>query len=625
MLPSNTFAASSGTDLEAYLSELQPGTVLLDTSQPGEENRGSLLFANPAEVISAAHLAEVPDALTAIDQAVAGGRYVAGFISYEAAYAMEPQIFREMETDGSPLLWMGVYDEPHALSDSDVGATLRSWAQQEVHLRDVKFGISRERYLEKIARVKELIREGEVYQINFTDRITADVEGPVLSLYARLRQAQPVAYGALLQTDTSTILSFSPELFFRREGRRVWTRPMKGTIRRGRTVEEDDELARMLREDAKSQAENLMIVDLLRNDLSVCCEPGSVRVPELFSIERYRSVTQLTSTVEGRLKRSSSYNALFRALFPCGSVTGAPKLRAMEHIASLEEEPRGVYCGAIGYISPEDRAVFSVAIRTLSLKDGRATMGTGSGIVWDSNADEEYDECLLKAEFLKGAGDVETHEPLQLIETMRCEDGEIALLDRHIARMNESAAYFNIPFREQDLRDLIYEEMPSGSTEPHLMRVVLAEDGALNLTVRPLPGDAFRTVCIVNERINPDEVFRYHKTNRRGVYRRALEQANARGCDEPILLNTRGEVCEGARTNVFVKHDGTLFTPPISSGLLPGVYRSHVLETKSNVREKVLHPEDLRTADALYVCNALRGWQAVTLKTPDRATKQPAA
>ena len=356
-----------------------------------------------------------------------------------------------------------------------------------------------------------------------------------------------------------------------------------------------------------------MIVDLLRNDLSVVCEPGSVQVPALFTTEPYETLHQMTSTVEGRLREDVGYAALFRALFPCGSITGAPKIRAMQLIDQLEPEPRGVYCGAIGFIAPDERAVFSVAIRTVVLKDGRGEMGTGSGIVWDSDADAEYDECLLKARFLTDV--TEPDLPFELIETMRWDGTDglhgIRLLSGHLDRMRMSARHFGFAFDEADLRRQVRDtlrSLPAGV--PHRVRVTLSKSGVFNITTS-LSLKENRTpwkVILSDVQADSGDVFFQHKTTRREAYERAYQQAQKAGCDEALLLNERGEVTEGSRTNLFIQQGAALYTPPLTSGLLGGVYRRHLLETRADVQERVLYPDDLRTADALYLCNAVSGW-----------------
>ena len=395
----NTSPASLADTLRA------PGTVLLDTGRPDAENDRTLLFAAPQRTLTAHRRAEVPELLGAADEAVRDGRFVAGYVGYEAGYAFEPDLFPEKEAagDGPLLAWLGVYERPRVLSPAAIEEVLEA-EHTGPRVEDLRFEIERAAYRGKIAQVKEAIRAGEVYQINFTAPVHFELRADPLALYGRMRQRQPVPYGAFLNLGNGRyVLSASPELFFRRNGERVWTRPMKGTARRGASPEEDQRLRRWLAADEKSRAENLMIVDLLRNDLSVCCRPGSVRVPRLFEVEPYDTVSQMTSTVEGRLKENTGLADLFRALFPCGSVTGAPKLRAMQHIRRLEAGPRGVYCGAVGFAGPRE-AAFSVAIRTVELAGERGRLGIGSGVVWDSDADEEYEECLLKAQFLVDGG-----------------------------------------------------------------------------------------------------------------------------------------------------------------------------------------------------------------------------
>jgi len=617
-MPRADSSLTAPTDLARLMRTLPPGTQLLDTARPDDENTHSLLFTAPVRTIEAWSVEEVGPALAALDTAVQEGYYVAGTMQYEAGYAFEPNLFDAPPIGNRPLLWMGVYAPPTHLSPAAVAEALRSFHQEHADIDAPVFGLTRSAYRPRIADAKRKIRAGEVYQINLTDAVSAAVQGAPAALYARLRAAQPVAYGALINTGHEHLVSLSPELFFRRDGNRLWTRPMKGTIRRGRTAAEDVAHHAWLADDAKSRAENLMIVDLLRNDLSMCCTPGSVRVPALFATEQHPSVIQMTSTVEGHLRNGISYEALFRALFPCGSITGAPKLRAMQHIRRLEREPRGAYCGAIGYIAPDDRAVFSVAIRTLSISEGQARMGTGSGIVWDSDADDEYDECLLKARFLEDAVDGADEVPLTLIETMRWADGEVALLERHLQRMAESAAYWGLTFDADAFQAAVAEAAPPADAPPHRLRVVCearaGQHAYLTATAAPHIAPPLRTVGIASNRIDPENPYRYHKTNRRAVYDRALEEARAAGWDEPLLLNTRGQVCEGARTNVFIRRDGALLTPPTHCGLLPGVYRAHVLATNPTAREAVLYLSDIAAADAVYVCNAVRGWQAVTLQ-----------
>lgn len=380
------------------------GTVWLDTARPEAEgaNARGRLFTEPETILTARAAREVEPLLAGLDAHLAAGRYVAGFLAYEAGYALEPGLFAAPE-DGL-LGWFGVYDAPAEVDGAQAEAALAAAAPAGI--RDARFALDRADYRERIAAIRALIREGDVYQINLTAPVRFRLDGDPLGLYRSLRDRQRVPYGAVLNVEDARVLSLTPELFFRIDSgasrRTLTTRPMKGTVRRGASPAEDDRLAEALAADPKNRAENLMIVDLLRNDLSRLAAPGGVRVPRLFETTRYETVIQMTSTVEATLRDGVTLGETLRALFPCGSVTGAPKLRAMQRIRELEDGPRGVYCGAIGYAAPDGSAVFSVPIRTAVVRDGEGVLGVGSGVVWDSGADAEYDECLLKAAFLTG-------------------------------------------------------------------------------------------------------------------------------------------------------------------------------------------------------------------------------
>ena len=606
-----------------------PGTVLLDTTRPDAGNRRSLLFTGPVRVLEARTLPEVLRVLGEADQAVGEGLYLAGYVGYEAGYAFER--IAPLRASPFPLVWLGVYRAPDVLEEADVEGLLAPYVERPCAMTDVRFSLDRAAYRRQIGVIKTHIHAGDVYQVNFTGKLGFQYEGVPPALYRALRRRQRVAYGAYLHTGEAHVLCCSPELFFRRDGRRLVTRPMKGTVRRGRTSDEDQALRHGLARDEKSRAENLMIVDLLRNDLSVVCEPGSVRVPALFTTEPYETLHQMTSTVEGRLREGVSYRDLFGALFPCGSVTGAPKIRAMQLIDALEAGPRGLYCGAIGYIAPDEKAAFNVAIRTAVLQEGRGEMGIGSGIVWDSDVEAEYEECLLKARFLTSAWG-EAHASFQLIETMRWEGQDglrgIRLLEHHLDRMRTSARHIGFPFDEAALRDRLSKATSSLAVgRPHRVRATLDPLGTFDVTTAELPdvrgepdvrAEPWR-VIISDVRVDSADVLLRHKTTRRGAYERAYQQARAAGCDEALLVNERGELTEGARTNVFVQRGASLYTPPIACGLLGGVYRRHLIETRPDVRERVLYPRDLYEADALYLCNAVRGLvRAVLVPTPTR-------
>ena len=375
-----------------------PGTVLFDASKQNQADERSLLFTRPVRTLQAYNTADIPSLLLELDHCVEQGCYVAGFMDYEAGYAFEK--WPSFEKKNTPIAWFGVYESCEFLEPHELQALFDTPTALPASMSTPSFSLTREQYTERIHRIKEYIRNGDVYQINFTGALSFDYEGDPFHIYQSLRERQSVSYGAFITHEAGHILSFSPELFIEIHGDAITTRPMKGTIGRGLSVQEDKELGDWLVNDEKNQAENLMIVDLLRNDLSRICEVGSVRVPELYALETYETLFQMTSTVTGTLKSGVSSLDLFEALYPGGSITGAPKLRAMEIIRELENHPRGIYCGTMGYMSPDGRSVFNIAIRTLDMHNGTGRMGIGSGIVWDSQPDLEFDECILKGKFL---------------------------------------------------------------------------------------------------------------------------------------------------------------------------------------------------------------------------------
>lgn len=581
--------------------------VLLDDNRAGVGKR--LLFRAPLDIIACHDYGEVDALFQQLEAALARGHYVAGWIAYEAGYALEPKLrpIAPVLSD-MPLAWFGVFTTPDlAPAHADRGGA--------VLVDDITPSVDKARYETAIAAIKNYLLAGDVYQINFTFPLHFSLQGWPDDLFTRLRRAQPVAYGAHIHNEDWDILSLSPELFFQKRGPQLTARPMKGTAPRGRTLEEDRNIADALRGDAKSQAENLMIVDLLRNDLSRLAQPGSVEVPALFDIETYRTLLQMTSTVSAEIDTQAPLKILFKSLFPCGSVTGAPKIRAMEIIRDLEQPPRGVYTGAIGYITPERDMTFSVPIRTLTLKPDKrrartwqGSLGIGSGIVIDSVADAEYQECLLKAAFLTTAAPA-----FDLVETLRWQpDGGFLRLDAHVQRLTQSATYFRFTVDRDAIGVALADLAASLPPTPHRVRLLLSERGVIALTATPLsPAPESLRLCVSNVVINSRDAFLYHKTTARTPYQQALREAQAQGCFEAVLTNERGEVTEGSFTTIFVERDGVLLTPPLSAGLLPGILRAELLKS-GRAREATLYPADLRSADRLYIGNSLRGLMAVS-------------
>ncbi len=378
-------------------------TVFLDSIRAeGEDNR-SFLFQEPVDVLVVNSPGQVAGFFNGIEHALSRGMHVAGWLSYELGYLFHRPLVHLLEKrmPDIPLAWMGVYKNrieiPPASSAHEMNTDQKGPFPSGVKVR---LEVSREKFQADIARIHEHIRRGETYQVNYTVRGHFDCPGPAHQLYLALRKRQAVNYGGFIRTGDLEILCLSPELFFRKRGRRIWSRPMKGTVKRGKGQDEDARLAAFLERDEKNRAENVMIVDLIRNDLGMICETGTVTVPELFRVERYQTLFQMISRVEGRTRNTFSWQECFSALFPCGSVTGAPKIKTMEIIAELEQSPRGVYTGSIGFISPSGEACFNVAIRTMLLRSGRGELGIGSGVTIYSDPESEFSETLLKARFL---------------------------------------------------------------------------------------------------------------------------------------------------------------------------------------------------------------------------------
>mgnify|MGYP000907700870 FL=1 len=598
---------ADGPRADASATRLEETFVLLDNS--AGTGAPTLLFSNPKEIVSAMTPDEVGPALARLEAGTTQGLHAAGYFAYELGYVLEPKI-RDLLPEGRnvPLFWFGLYDAPRAMSEAEVDHWLGTHTKSgSYQFTSVTTAWSQEEYEARFAAVQEKIRAGDIYQLNLTFKARFRLEGSPLTFYRDMRRRQRVAYAGIVDTGEVTVLSASPELFIEKEGRVVSTRPMKGTAPRAGTPEADAEARHVLATDVKQRAENLMIVDLMRNDLGRIAEVGSVGVTDLFTVETFRTLHQMTSGVEATLKDGLGLGDLIRAIFPPGSVIGAPKIRAMELIRDYETEPRGVYCGAIGHITPAGAALFNVAIRTpVIFRGGQGEMGIGSGVVYDSVGAKEYAECLLKMKFL-----TDPPKSFELIETLLYEAGEgFWLLDGHLARLKASAAYFGYAYDAAAVRNAL-DRAVDGRPETRLrVRLLLAEDGAVSVTVAEQPAQAAGSVmryAISDTRVDSANPFLFHKTTRRELYDREWQHyAETQGTDEVLYLNERGELAEGSRTNIFIERDGKLLTPPLSSGLLPGVLRGDLIAQGTAV-EAVLTLDDLARADAVYVGNSVRG------------------
>jgi len=554
-----------------------------------------LHFRNPVEVVTATRAPDVTEALTRVQRAVDDGKWAAGYLAYEAADAFDPALTTH-PPGPLPVLWFGIYDEAsRARLPASDGAVYTAAALCPA--------LDAERYGAAVTRIREAIAAGALYQANFTFPMNGAFHGDPFAWWRDHAAVNGAQYTAYLNLGRYHIASLSPELFFALDGNRLMCRPMKGTRSRGRWPEEDAELRDALARSEKDRAENIMIVDLIRNDLGRIADFGSVSVPERFTVEPYDAVWQMTSTVTATTNVGVS--DIFGAWFPSGSVTGAPKIETMRRLRELEQGPRGVYCGAIGYWGPGRQARFNVAIRTATIDTESDTMryDIGSGITWDSEAAGEYDECLAKAHRIERA-----RPAFELLETIAYDGEGFVLLERHLDRMAASAAYFGYPFD----RDAVNAEIQAAAYDDQALRVrvLLSMDGRARIESTPLVAWTPKTIGLAAVHVDSSNRFLYHKTTHRVVYHRA--RATRPECDEAILVNERGELTEGAYTNIALTLDGQRYTPPIECGLLPGVYRAELI-ARGDLLERVLTPADLKRAEIVEVMNSVRGLTRVTL------------
>lgn len=563
-------------------------------------------FDNPLEILSVLRTEDVVPALEYAEKRVnAEGLWAAGYVGYEAGPAFDPAIEAHVGRE-LPLLWMGIFPPPELvqLPRSSVANPVSKYRWQP--------SVGRDDYDDTITRIHSLITEGDLYQVNYTLRMRATLDEEAGALFLRMVEANRPGYGAWLDCGNFTVCSASPELFFRLDGEHIASRPMKGTADRGLTREDDIARANELAASEKDRAENVMIVDMVRNDLSRIARTGSVTVPALFALERYPTLWQMTSTVEARTQ--APVRDILRALFPPASITGAPKIRATQIIAEIENSPRGVYTGCIGYIAPGRKAQFNVAIRTAVVSRARGTVeyGVGSGIVQDSNSRAEYDECLLKARIVTGA-----RAPFDLLETMLWEPGAgYFLLDEHLRRLADSADYFDVPADTASIRRQLDELAATFPSEARRVRLLVDRDGRISCQSATLsiPDRPVR-LAVATHPIDAADRFLYNKTTHRTIYDDA--KSSRPSSDDVILWNTHGEITETTIANLVLELDGKKFTPPVECGLLPGVFRARLLAS-GEIRERRMRLEDLRRASRIWTINSVRKWrEAVLVETND--------
>lgn len=593
----------------------QPAPFILLDDARREGAAAAHLFENPRQIFVARRAEEVADVLAAADAARReSGGTLAGYIAYEAGLALEPKLAPladERSGAAGPLVWLGLFDRAEEIAAGEVPGWLASRAEGDASLGPMEPQLSTGGYAAAFENLQEAIRAGDIYQVNLTYQLAGAYRGDPVALYAALRPTAEAGYGGLLFDGSHWLLSLSPELFVSLRGDAAKVKPMKGTRPRGAAPAADRAMAEELAGSVKDKAENLMIVDLMRNDLSRVAEAGSVRVEAPFTVESYPTVHQMVSTVHARLQPGKGAVDLIRAIFPCGSITGAPKIRAMELVHEVERDARGPYCGAIGRIDANGDAAFNVAIRTLRLTPeennrGRAVMGVGSAIVADSEAMAERRECEVKAGFLRRATPDHRAVDCDLIETMLFDpESGIDLLELHLERIKASARELGFPFDRHAARNQIQALCFSLETRSKL-RLLVSRRGAMALEAGPAPGKQSEPLtCIALPLpVDPGDWRLRHKTSDRGFYAEALAAAHSEGAGEALLVHPAGFVTEGSFTSIFVERDGLLLTPPLSLGLLPGVLRRSLIEA-GKAQEAELTLDDL--ANGFLLGNAVRG------------------
>ena len=587
-----------------YLRFLKAPYIFLETANSNLENNTSFLFVNFKEILTFKSSDSLNSFFRRLENYSKKGYWLAGYFSYEFGYFLEKAHCHLKGKSKTSLAWIGVCKKPIEIRRKSNFPLL---SKSSYKIKNIRPNISQREYDKKIQRIKHYLEQGLTYQINFTFKEKFDFCGNILDLYLDLRRIQPTPYSSLIDTGKEKILSLSPELFFRINKGKIIARPMKGTTKRGVTDKEDSKVKADLRTSKKIRAENLMIVDLLRNDLGRISK--LVRAPKLFNIEKHRTLYQMTSTVEGKLRKNLRLKEIFSSLFPCGSVTGAPKIKTIELISKLEKEPRGIYTGAIGYVSPEGKSCFNVAIRTIYLKNNKGELGIGGGIIYDSKAKAEYEEALLKAKFFR-----DSLIRAGLIESILWDRKKgYYLLDLHLKRLKKSSRHFFIPYKEKEIKKKL-EKIFAKEFKNLKIRLVLRADGKIVIekeTIKKIKTPV--KIRISSKRINSKDAFLYHKTTKRVFYDRERKEGLGKGYFETIFLNERNELTEGTITSLFILKNKKLYTPSSQSGLLPGILREHFLK-QGKAKEKILYLKDIKEADKIYVGNSVRGLIRAELK-----------
>lgn len=596
--------------IDNYLENIisNPGSAVFYTPAIYENSFVYLIGPDPAVTLTAkkSNLLEI---LTEVDEYINKGFSGFGLLFYEAGYLLEKKLY-DLYEDDETLLRFYFYEKDKVQVVSSAKAEF-SFDNEINGFKAENFNLntSEEEFFDSINKIKNYIEEGDTYQVNYTVKGKFRFEGDPVSLFKQMLFNQSAKYSAFINTGDSYILSHSPELFFSTNEKIMTTRPMKGTSTKGINSLSDSMSTYSLRNSEKNRAENLMILDLLRNDMGKISEFGTVRLRKLFHVEKYETLLQMVSEVESVLKDSVGFSDIIKSIFPCGSVTGAPKIRTMEIIKQIEKENRGIYTGTVGLFH-ENNKIFNVAIRTIALKKKKrgngmnGEIGIGSGIVWDSSPQKEYDEVLLKSKFL-----TKPDPYFEIFETLKYSNGQLERLSMHLDRMKDAASFFLFKFDENYLVETLKKIISTCDIRKDFkVKVILNKWGKVKVEVSDIPSkpDEIR-IIISNKTISTKNRFQYFKTTNREPYNWELNKYSEKGFFDTIFINEKQQIAEGAITNIFIRKSGFLYTPPLSSGILPGVFRKHWLQTNINIKEEVIYKDDLLIADEIILTNSLRG------------------
>ena len=594
--------------------------ILFENTLPSHEDEEAWLFTNPVREIVAYTAEEFKQALVIIDEERQKGHYLAGYISYEAGYALSEKLIKylpKINKNEQALLRFYAFEKVQRLSANDVTEALNEFPESPPYIKHWQPAESEAEYVDNLSRINEYISAGDTYQVNHTYRVNFELSGSIHGLYAALRERQPVPFSSLMHLPDCSVLSLSPELFVRKQGTVLSTKPMKGTAARGATDEEDAAILKAMAEDKKQQSENLMIVDLMRNDIGRLAKTGSMKVSKLFEIQTYKTLHQMISSIEGEVDQDISFTEVVKGLFPCGSITGAPKIRTMEIINGLENTPRGIYTGAIGFITPNNDFTFNVPIRTLTFPEGgnKGSLGIGGGIIYESDTLDEWRESQLKARFLTGLND-----QFKLIESLLYDASShsIPRLEQHLERLKNSADCFAIPLVISEIKDAIAQHISAFDQQARSnealknqkIRLLLSTTGECTISSEEIDEPTHTSpprIALSHLTIEANNLFRCHKTTNRKLYNDEFSKYEALGFYDVLFLNEDGNVAEASRHNLYIEKNGVLYTPPISDGALPGVMRSHLLAAQQQqIIEKSLTLDAVKTADKIYLSNAVR-------------------